>query len=392
MKSKTGNSAIMKQNNKQAIINIIRKNSISRAELSRVTGLTRAAITMIVDKLMDEGIVVETGVVEANYGRKPIILDLNPEYTYAIGLDISRSGCRAGIINIKGKALIDNEINIFGLNSKDALKHIVNEINSLIAISGVNPSKISGLGVSAPGPINVSSGTIINPPDFYVWHNVSVTSFLQSKFPFKVYLENNSIALALAEKYFGEGKYFNTYIVLVVNTGVGSGIILNDNLYRGVDGLGGEIGHISVDINGTKCSCGNIGCLEVYASIPAILKEAAVYDPNLKKWEDIVDKAIKSDKLCKAIIEREARYLSTGIVSSVNILEPEAVILTGFINYKPQMLTENIKLYTENYAMTRSLHKLNILNSKIIANSEIISAASIVVDKFFNKDSNDKDT
>ena len=348
------NSADMKFQNRKLILNLIRKEPISRAELARRTGLTRAAVSIIVDELIAMELVFEIGTAKSDFGRKPVLLDINPNSYYILGFDISRSHYTISIVNMKGVVIKKRKIELSEyLTVTAAIKKIVQEIRNMVDNKNLPFDKILGLGVSAPGPLDVYKGIILNPPNFDLWKEVNIVDILKEEFSFEIYLENNSVALALAEKIFGVGKMFRSSILLVVDTGVGAGIIINDELYRGVGGFGSEVGHTSINIDGKVCSCGNRGCLEVYASIPAILTEARKIDRNITSWNHIVDRALNGDKLAKELIDKEARYLSAGIVNSMNILELEAVVLTGYVLYKPELLLERIRYYVHRTSITR---------------------------------------
>lgn len=382
MKASARNKEHIKFYNRQDILDIINKNPVSRAELARKTGLTRAAVTIIADGLIKEGIIEETAAAEADYGRKPILLDIRRDYCHAIGLNISRGGCFIGITDLKGAVKSRREIVLPETNAKDALDVIKKELYRLTDQYGTGKGRLLGIGISTPGPVGIYSGTILNPPNFKIWNNFEIVAELKKDFPYEIYLENNSTALALAERNFGEGCRFNSFMLLVVDTGIGAGIIINNSLYRGAGGFGGELGHASVDINGKPCNCGNRGCLEVYASMPAVLNDAAFKRLEVKTWKDIVDKAECGDAGCMDIIENEARYLAGSIVNSMNLLELEAVVLTGLINYG-DMLVNRIREIAHSMTITRDIHKIQICMSSITRDSDIIASAAIVIDKFF---------
>lgn len=385
MKSNTRNSAYTKSYNRKLIINIIRREPLSRAELSRKTGLTRASISIIADELISDGIIFENGIAVSDLGRKPVLLDINPISYYALGLDISRDKCSVGIVNIKGTVVERKEINLsHAASANAALKIITDEIRKLLCEVNIPHHKLLGLGVSTPGPVDVLSGIIINPPNFDLWKNINIVQELKNELHFNILLENNSVALALAEKYFGIGKRFSSFILLAVDIGIGSGIVINNKLYRGVGGFGGEIGHTSINFNGELCNCGNVGCLELYASIPAILRNPQKLDSSIKTWDNIVDKAISGEQYFLGIIEEEAKYLSIGIVNAVNTLELEAVVITGYIKYKPELILEKIRENVNKSAINRNIHPVKIYTSEIVYGSEVIAASTVVFDSFFN--------
>jgi predicted NBD/HSP70 family sugar kinase len=217
-----------------------------------------------------------------------------------------------------------------------------------------------------------------------MWHDFDLVDELKRYFPFSVHIENNAAALTLAEKNYGRCSEFKNFMLLVVDSGIGAGIVINDQLYRGAGGFGSEVGHSTIDIYGEPCDCGNRGCLECYASIPAILKYARLQDPGISSWAEIVDRAEARDKTCLEIIDKEAYYLAAGIVNIINVLEIEAVFLTGFINYKPNLLLNRLNSIIRGTMMTRDIHKVLVSESSIISDSDVISAAAIEFDKFFS--------
>ncbi len=379
------NSSYMKLSNRRLILNIVRKKPASRAELAKMTGLTRAAVTLIVEELIKDGILMETGTAEADYGRKPVLLDLEPHNNYAVGVSVARDGCNVGLMNIKGVLLDKHQVTIDGaMDAYEIIAAIIEKINKIMADSSLPAEKFLGIGINTPGPVDIKDGRVLNPPNFDLWHNVNIVTEFKKSFPFNVFLENNATALALAEKNYGRGAEFGSFMLMVVDAGIGAGIVINDRIYRGVGGFGSEVGHTSIDINGKACSCGNRGCLEVYASIPSALKKIQGQGKNIKTWDELVDKASDGDGSCMELIGNEALYLSAGIVNAMNILELEAVILTGTIQYRPELLLELIRKNVENTAITRHIHKLQIMDSSILKDSEIISAAAVVFEKYFN--------
>ncbi|MBZ4665560.1 ROK family transcriptional regulator [Mahella sp.] len=385
MKNAARNSQYMKMSNRRRILNIIRKQKIFRAELARQTGLTRAAVTNIIDELKQEGIVIEREIGEADYGRKPVMLDINEDRYYAFGLYLSRAGCSLGIVNLKGGVVIRKQIDISHISSADdALTIIAAETESCIAETGIDRDRILGVGISAPGPLDSAAGIILDPPNFDIWKGIKISERLREKTNMKVSLENNSSALALAEKDYGIGKDFGSFMLMVVDTGIGAGIIIDDKLYKGVGGFGGEVGHISIDINGRRCNCGNKGCLETYASIPAVLKDVSRVCKNISTWEAVVDRAIDGDPFCKSVIERESAYLAAGIVNVLNLLELEAVVLTGYIRYKPEILIANIRDIVNAASITRGIRDKKIYISSLPEDIDIVSAASLIINEFYS--------
>ncbi len=171
MNKRAGNATHMKIVNRKTILNMIRECPISRADLARKTGLTRAAVTMIVDSFIQDKIVLETGVSRTRSGRSPIILELNPNRYYALSLDLSRTGYHLGLVDLMGKVVLAQSIHINAVeNPLEAVDLFTETLKKIISASEIKKDKLLGLGVSSPGPVDIQNGIILNPPNFSMWH------------------------------------------------------------------------------------------------------------------------------------------------------------------------------------------------------------------------------
>lgn len=383
MRNTARNASTMKQGNMLEIIDIVRRGPVSRADVARATGLTRAAVTIIVDRLEKEGILVERGFGEDSQSRKPIMLDVSDDGFCFMGVDITRVNCSIGIVDIKGKVI---ERVCFDLSSDtpfgSVLPDILGGMRSVLAKPEI-PGKLRGIGVSAPGPVDSRSGVILNPPNFKMLQRQNVLEALKGGLDSGIWLDNNAAARALYEKNMGAGRRFGNFMTMIVDTGIGSGLILDGRLFRGA-GFAGEAGHTSIDIHGSPCTCGNRGCLELYAAIPALLRRQCAGRPDITSWKDAVDGAEAGDGHCLAVIRKEAEYLSQSIVNTANLLDLEAVILTGYVAYKPELLLDNIRRAVQDARITGSIHGLEILTSHTGENAGVASAAMIAMEKFFS--------
>lgn len=358
------NANTMREKNRRLIIDLIRKDELSRADIAKKTSLTKAAVSIIVDDLVKCGLVKEFKSAETGIGRRPLCLTLNRELMYAIGLNITRSYAELGLVDISGKILCERRLSVHP--KKEAIKEIIGSIEAMIKESGVPTENIYGIGVSAPGPVDTQNTTILNPTNFDEWHYENIGLRLKKAFKTEVYLENISGGLALSEKYFGIAKDMTDFLLLIVSDGIGSGIMNSGNLLRNAT----EIGHTSIAYNGIECECGNIGCVEKYASVNAILK-----DTDYKSWKEVIDAEDST------IIEKEAGYLSCAIINAINLFGFDRIILEGEINYKPDKIISAIEKRLKNNTITKG-------NPKILSGSAfsgVICAAVTVFDNYFNE-------
>jgi predicted NBD/HSP70 family sugar kinase len=377
------NSQEMKAGNRLGVLRLIRRGPIARSEIARDMGLTRAAISLIAGALHSEGLIFESGRRESAVGRQPTLVDLNPDYAYSLGMTVSRTGAEVGVCDLKGRLLCRTPVDIAGASRSEALLRLKNAAKVLLQRYPPDNRHWLGLGISTPGPVDVLSGQILNPPNFDRWHGTQMCDEMRDIGLGQVFLENNSQALTMAEKAYGIGRQCQRFILLVVEAGIGGGIVLGEHLYSGWHGFGNEIGHTSINQNGPLCDCGLRGCVELYASVPKLLAIARKRYPRIASWRDFMDLASSGYRLCENLLEQQIRALGTAVVNALNILEPDAIVLTGDILYKGEALRSGIERFVAGSAINRRLRQVPVHLSPLGERPELMAAAEIVMEQFF---------
>lgn len=311
------NSSSLRIKNEKKIISLIHREPLSRTEIAKMTGLTKAAVTIIVEELIRRGTVTEErcGIskeLSRGAGRTPILLRLCGDSIYFAGINIKRTGIGIGLCNLCGDIVFEDYTDI--CEPGKAIPAICGILRENIGKYGIPSEKICGISVVTPGPVDTENGVILNPPNFRQWHGVNICREFAAFTDIPVTLTNVSSAYAAAEKYFGAAKKRGSFMTLLTDEGIGAGIMTGDSLFKGSC----EIGHITVKYDGEKCECGNIGCLEKYASIPNILKGT-----RYKSWSECIAAGDTG------IINREADYLSSAIVTVTNIFNLDCAVLCG---------------------------------------------------------------
>lgn len=382
------NSMYLRKANKKTILSIIRDHRVSRSDIARMTGLTKPAVSAIVDSLIQMGYVEEVSPAQApSRGRHPRKLVLKQNSYFALGVNIYRDTCIAGVSDMTGRLVKSCHVEIDDFSPANAVKTIYRCFADLQASQGIPTDRILGIGVSVPGPVNTLTGEILNPPNFTRWHNVNVIRLFKRHCDCPVFVENDATAYALDENLFGHGRRFGNYIMLVLADGVGSASILHGEPLRGRHGLNPEIGHVSIDLHGESCICGNRGCLELYTSIPRIVEKARASGLSVDSWNDIVDNALAGDERCRSIVSDEAEYLAFAIENLVNIFAPDAVILSGKIQYKPDLLLASIQKKVDKRFQEKKIFQPEVLMSSLNQDYGTIASTSIVINNFFYGDS-----
>lgn len=311
----------------------------SRADLARMTKLTRPTVSNIVADLIKEGMVEEVGQGPSAGGKPPTLLSLVGDSRHLIGLDLSNSEFRGAVINLRGDVRHRTALSARGAAGDDALNLVYQLIDPLIEAS---QSPILGIGLGTPGIINPNKGVVQQAVNLG-WYDLALRNLLQKRYQVPVYITNDSHAAALGEYTFGDIEKTGNLAVIKVGRGIGAGLILNGHLFYG-DGFGaGEIGHIVVADRGERCTCGNYGCLETVASSRALTQQAALIaqtEPQSGLRElaatseqitvDLILQAFQAgDTTLLPLIAEAGRYLGIAIANLVGALNLHCVLIAG---------------------------------------------------------------
>ncbi|MDD4327385.1 MAG: ROK family protein [Eubacteriales bacterium] len=338
MRNKGRNIKNVGEGNKALILKLVYTGQCStRAELSDMTGLTKMTVGNIVHNLIENKWIAE-GEIKTNsvVGRNPVLLCPDENNRRVMGVYISRD--KVVVSSITPRALISKSIEFrldHKFNAKILMSNILESIQTILDEEG--REKFIGIGVSCIGPVDSRKGRILSPTDFYGISNVEVCKWLEKKTNLNVLLENDMNASALAEHLYGKGMGCSNFTYIGITHGIGAGMVINGDLYSGAHGCGGELGHISIDVDGPVCSCGNRGCIEVYASIPNFMShvvgDAAKAGKSILKtheviaFEDVIEAAKTKDKLASLVMDEYISRLASAIASGMNLIDPEIIFI-----------------------------------------------------------------
>jgi len=252
---------------------------------------------------------------------------------------------------------------------------------------------LDGMGVSCGGPLDWESGTILTPPNLPLWESVPIRTMLESAFAgIRVAVENDANATALAEWKFGAGQGTQNMVFVTMGTGIGAGIILGGQLFRGTNGMAGEVGHQTIKMDGPKCGCGKRGCLEAMASGPAIARlaqESLLYgrghsllakaNGRVKEItaRHVVEAAKEGDAFSRGILEEAGAYMGIGLANIIQILNPEKIILGTIAVHAGDLILEPIRRAVEEYAWERSRSVCEILPAGLGDRAQDLAAISL---------------
>ena len=380
-----------KEHNRRLVLRtIFSHENISRADIARMTNLTRSTVSDIVADLIEGGLVSEIGVGQSQVGKSPILLSLIEDSRWLIGLNLAQNQFRGAVVNLRGKirdavALPVNE------GGSDALPLVYQILDKLISSTN---RPLTGIGVGAPGLVNTSEGFVVDAVNFN-WKNLPLTRLLEQRYHLPVSILNDSHAAAIGEKTYGKDFQNDENLVLVhVHHGIGAGIIINREIFQGDGGFAGEIGHIVVvHENGELCRCGKRGCLETVASAKALIRqvrERARQDPDWRLARDprginldTIEEAFQSgDTLTCDLVMKTANYLGMAIASLVGILNIQKVVLEGDMTRFGTTWLDRICSVMMNYSLDRPLDKTRVEIGQLGENAIILGAAAVFANNY----------
>jgi glucokinase len=295
-----------------------------------------------------------------------------------IGVDVGGTKILAALVDKAGKIHATQKIKTNPQDGEKAvLDKIIEVIKSLISNSR---SKVLGVGLGLPGAIDYKTGTVLKAPNLG-WKNLKLRAVLEKEFKLPIVLDNDVNVGLLGEWWLGAGKKYNSGVGLFWGTGIGGAVIIENELVHGLHGIAGEIGHMSLSLEGPQCNCGKKGCLEAYAgkvSISRDLKEAKIEFPNNVVKSSFLAKEYSSNKVVKDIVKKTVEYVGKGVGNLVNVLDPDVVILGGgVIESMGEVLLSRI----QKSAAERAFVKPNLVLSKLGDNAGILGAAKLAMEK-----------
>lgn len=326
-------------NSRMVLRTIYEYGEISRADLARLTQLTRATVSEVVGDLIERGLVEEVGHGASAVGRTPILLSVVDEARHVAAISVTNESVAGALVSLRGGLRAATVVALPRRDGAAALATIYAVADSLTAAAD---GPLLGIGINTPGLIDISSGTVVRGVSFG-WEDLPLGAMLQERYHLPAYVSNDSHSLALAEYMFGPAQGTPNLVVVKVGNGIGAGIILGGRLYTGEGYGAGEIGHLVVEEGGAPCKCGNSGCLETVASAVALLGRAralAAADPGSPLGRlapapasmtlDMIALAARDgDPGAGALVADAGRSLGVAVAGLVSVLNVRRVLLTG---------------------------------------------------------------
>jgi predicted NBD/HSP70 family sugar kinase len=324
------NRDLMRDLNTSLVVNLVKGGGpISRAELARQSKLSPATISGIVARLMRTGVVSEVAIGPSRLGRPPVLLRLNERAGYAVGIKLKEHGLTTVITNLAAEVVhsAESDAPLVG-DPSAALVAIEQAVRKALAESGVKRKMVLGIGIGLAGVIDAGRG-VCRYSHILRWQNVALSEPLRRKLQIPVWVDNDVNTLAVAEKWFGAGVGLKHFLTVTLGRGIGLGIVLNGEIYRGAIGGAGEFGHTVVAPDGPPCQCGRSGCLEALVSEPALLNRISLMLGRRVSTDELLGLTERADPIVAGVLAEAGQQLGLALANLVTLLNPERLIISG---------------------------------------------------------------
>ncbi len=310
---------------------------------------------------------------------------------YLVGIDLGGTNVDVGVVDKAGK-MIARHARPLGkpTTRKEVVEAIYLATEETLQRAGMKKESIHAIGIATPGVLDIARGVVVTAANLPEWKDVPLRDLIKKRFEAPTVLENDANAAAYGEFWVGAGKDVRSMIMLTLGTGIGGGIVIDGKLWHGWKDAAGELGHFTIDYKGRQCACGNIGCLEAYASAESTvrrflesarsgketnLKRAVEEKPESVTCRMLYEEALKGDALCRQTLEETGFFLGVGIVTILHFMNPEMVVLTGGMIGAGPMIMDPLKKVVEERALSRSREDVQLVFARLGTDAGVIGAA-----------------
>ncbi len=382
-------ASAMRAQHSRLILNLLwTEREISRADLSRRTGLSRSTISAIVNDLLSTGLVKEAYAGVSTGGRRPIMLEFQDEATLIVGIELGAThiSCVLTDLRCKVKARWSAAASVRD-QPQVALEKMTTAVRSVLDAAGVQPSQLLGLGVAVPSPVDSRRPGELSPLLVPKWQGYNIATHLEQAFSRPVFIDNDANLGALAELWWVAGPGVRNLVYLKVATGIGAGLIIDGRVFRGSNGIAGEIGHTAIDSSGARCECGLNGCLTTFIGTRFLLERAADYArssgstrPAPKNLDEVVNAALAGEPIAVELIRYTGQRLGIGVANMLNLLNPDTVVLGGGITRAGDFLVGAVRKTIEQMSLAESISHADIRVSGLDEWGIAVGAATLVLE------------
>ncbi|GAA2709565.1 sugar kinase [Actinoplanes palleronii] len=370
---------------------------VSRAELGDRLGLTRPRLTSEVGRLVKAGFIAEAGMAASRGGRRSTLVELHPRLRFA-AVDLGADSIDVEVVNGRMETIAAYREAADIRKGPKAILHRVSELLAKARVEGAH-DRLDGVGIGVPGPVSFRDGVPVSPPIMPGWDRYPVRELLAREHGCPVVVDNDVNIMAVGERHGGVARSVDDFLFVKIGTGIGCGIHLSGDVYRGVDGCAGDIGHIQVDANGPVCSCGNTGCLEAVFSGAALARDALAAarsgaSPALAERlgrsrvltaKDVADGAAEGDVVCIKLIREGGRRLGGVLAALVSFANPSMIVIGGGLAQLGHVLLAEIRSVVYRRSLPLATGNLPVVLSELSGRAGVTGAAVLASDAAFEQ-------
>ena len=381
-----------------SILRLLRKHGPqTRRQLSHISRHSLSLIRQLTQELADQEYITPSGVAPFDSAGRPSQLwTIAPESCYAAGLDVGGTTTRLVILDALGQVVFSHTTpTIHATSGMDLLTHLTHIVQTALQSLDGKRALLRGLGVAFSAFVDFRHGQSLQAPNIAHAESLPIQDHLEAALGLPVLVDDSSRAMAIAEMHYGSARQSETFLCVNVGTGIGSGIVIDGQLYRGPRGLAGEIGHIPLLLNGTRCRCGGNGCLETLASGGAIasraryllehrtysrLSEMCQNDPAKVTTQMVTNAALEGDSMALNLLDEAGTWLGLGIATAVNLISPDMVVLTGGVMRRNTLLLSIVQRELNRYILKQLPRPFPVVLTKLDEMQGALGAATLILD------------
>lgn len=397
--------AFLRESNLSSVLRYLHSEApFSRAQLAALTGLNKSTISSLVEELLQRGLIREIGLNSTGTGRPATLLEINPQAGAILGIELGVDFVLVALSDFVGKILWRRLIQTDPAAEQDnTLARTQELVDEAIAMARQLDTRLLGIGLATPGTVDINEGLLVFAPNLQ-WRNVPLRQFFSTHTDLRILVENDANAAAIGEHLFGAARQSEDFIFVFAGVGIGGGLFLNGQLYRGHNGYAGEIGHspIQVDPQAKPCHCGNRGCWELYANQASIIQRMQTrldaghpsLVPRLMSEQSstltvalIKQAADMGDLEARGTLEEAGKSLGLGMASLGNIFNPQKIVLGGPLSMAGEYLLPSIRESVRRHSLPEIKHQAEVVLSAFGPDASVIGAISIVVDHILSNPS-----
>jgi predicted NBD/HSP70 family sugar kinase len=383
---RTGSLESLRELNRLRVVETLReRGTASRAEIARVTGLSRSTVSSLVSDLQAHGLIVEHSDPDAPAsmatGRPPTLLSLDRSAGAVVGIDFGHDRIHAAVSDLSRTVLAEAvRPEDVDHDAEDALDTAADLANDLLAETGLDHGDVIGVGMALSGPIDHDRGAVRPTAILPGWEGLEVAAEMSRRLgDLPVHLDNDANLGALAETLQGAAQGTRSAAYIKISGGVGAGLVMDGQIFRGPDGTAGEIGHASLDEYGAVCRCGNRGCLETLVRTPVLLRLLEpTHGANLTVAR-MVELAHGGDIACRRLIMDAGRQVGLAAANMCNLLNPERIVLGGELSQAADLLIEPMQDVISRHGIPSAARRVQIVQAALGSRSQVLGAVALAL-------------